>query len=213
VNLPIVFLHGFLGTKEDWDPVCSYLKEFSCFRCDLPGHGEEPFSEEFHLKIDAERFVLVGYSMGGRLALQYAAKNPKRVADLILISAHPGLQSEKEKQERQALDAQWAKLLFELPIDEFLSRWYDQSLFHPFKPDLSMRKKQNKENLAAALMHYSLSKQPRYDVGRALILVGERDLKFRNLHPDCILIPNAGHMAHLENPKAVAEAIKKRISS
>ena len=143
--------------------------------------------------------------------MEYAAKNRDRISHLVLIAAHPGLQSEKEKQERLALDAQWAKLLLELPIDEFLKRWYDQTLFHPFKPDLTMRRKQNKEELAAALMQYSLGRQPWYDTQHALVLVGERDRKYRTLYPEGVVIPGAGHMAHLENPQAVAEEIKKRL--
>jgi 2-succinyl-6-hydroxy-2,4-cyclohexadiene-1-carboxylate synthase len=212
---PIVFLHGFLGTGQDWMRVCSFLADFPCVAVDLPGHGNAPFREVFELDVDFERFVLVGYSMGGRLAMEYAAKHPERVSSLILISAHPGLLSEDEKQKRLANDAEWAKLLLELPIDEFLSRWYDQPLFHPFKPDLSamsIRKRQNPESLAKALVQFSLGKQPRYDTKDALVLVGESDEKFRKLHPHANIIAGAGHMAHLENPRAVAEAIKKRMT-
>jgi len=213
--VPIVFLHGFLGTGQDWTGVCSFLTDFTCIAVDLPGHGQAPFRESFELDVDFERFVLVGYSMGGRLAMEYAAKHPERVSSLILISAHPGLLSEDEKQKRLASDAEWAQLLLELPIDEFLSRWYDQPLFHPFKPDLSamsMRRRQNPESLAKALLCFSLGKQPRYDTKDALILVGERDEKFRKLYPYANLIAGAGHMAHLENPRAVAVAIKKRMA-
>lgn len=149
--------------------------------------------------------------MGGRLAMAYAAKHPERIASLILISAHCGLASEEEKQKRWIKDSEWAKLLLELPIDEFLSRWYDQPLFHPFKPDLRMRRRQNPQLLAKALLHFSLAKQPRYSTDEALILVGERDEAFRKLYPEAEIIADAGHMAHLENPKAVAEAIKHRI--
>ncbi len=208
---PIVFLHGFLGSSSDWGPVRSHLSEFQTIALDLPGHGKSPFTERFEIDCGADRFILIGYSMGGRLAMRYAAEHPERIESLILISAHPGLTSEDEKKERLLSDAKWAKLLFDLPIDEFLHRWYDQPLFHPFKPDFTMRRMQNKEALAAALMHYSLGKQPRHSTNKALVLVGERDSKFRSLYSNPIVIPNAGHMVHLENPKAVAEEIKKRI--
>ncbi len=212
-DFPLLFLHGFLGTSADWEPVRSYLSDFQTMALDLPGHGIAPFTEKFDIDCCAERFILVGYSMGGRLAMRFAAENPERIKSLILISSHPGLNSDEEKKQRLISDAEWAKLLLELPIDEFLRRWYDQPLFHPFKPNLSERRMQNKEALAAALLQFSLAKQPRYDTDGALILVGERDRKFRSLYKDPTVIPNAGHMVHLENPKAVAEEIKKRMLS
>ncbi len=201
---PVVFLHGFLGTAADWESVCSYLSDCHCIGFDLPGHGRSPFVETFDIPLP--RFHLVGYSMGGRLALRIPKE---KVVSLTLLSTHPGLKTEEEKEKRLKTDAEWAKLLFELPVDEFLLRWYDQPLFKPFVPDLSMRKQQNIPNLAAALMHYSLAKQPRYEIDH--VLVGERDEKFRALFNNPILIPNAGHAIHLENPKAVAEIIQRRL--
>ena len=207
-GLPLVFLHGFLGTAADWAPVCAKLPPCLCIGLDLPGHGKSPFMEIFD--IDIPRFHLIGYSMGGRIAMMYAAKHPEQIASLTLMSAHPGLKTDEEREKRRENDAAWAQLLFELPIDEFLLRWYHQPLFHRFKPDLSMRRKQNPEALAASLMHYSLAKQPHFEIDR--VLVGERDMKFRTLFKNPIVIPNAGHPVHLENPIAVVEEIKKRIS-
>ncbi len=208
-GIPLVFLHGFLGTCSDWKAVCDFLPPSHCIGIHLPGHGGVPFSETF--EIDIDRFHLIGYSMGGRLAMAYAAKNPYRIASLTIASAHPGLTDEAEKQKRLESDARWAKILLELPIDEFLKRWYDQPLFQFYKPDLSMRKKQNVQDLAKALMHYSLGRQPRFDLDN--VLVGEWDAKFRALYINPILIPSSGHVVHLENPKAVAAAIEKRVFS
>lgn len=204
-GVPLVFLHGFLGSAGDWEPVCSFLPPSQCIGLDLPGHGNSPFVEDF--TIDIPRFHLIGYSMGGRLAMSYAFKHPEQIESITLMSAHPGLKSEEEKKERLKKDQEWANLLFELPIDEFLIRWYNQPLFKPFKPDLTMRKQQNIPHLAAALMHYSLGKQMRFEIDG--VLVGERDEKFRALYKNPILIPNACHMVHLENPEAVAQIIQK----
>jgi len=205
---PIIFLHGFLGTAVDWELVCSYLPDYYCIGFDLPGHGDTPFTENF--TIDIPYFHLVGYSMGGRIALSYAKKHPEKIASLTLLSTHPGLKSAEEKKQRLQSDAAWADLLLKLPIDEFLLRWYDQSIFKPFVPDLSLRKKQDKVELAKALMHYSLAKQPYYDIDG--ILVGEKDVKFRSLYKNPIIIPKASHMIHLENPACVANIIRERIS-
>ncbi len=206
-GVPLVFLHGFLGTAMDWEAVCSYLPNCECIGFDLPGHGQSPFMEEFMIPI--ERFHLIGYSMGGRIAMGYAEKHPEQVATLTVISAHPGLKSGEEREKRLEHDREWAKLLFELPIDDFLKRWYDQSIFNAFRPDFSMRKQQNIDGLAAALIHFSLGRQLYYEIDRCL--VGEKDEKFRALYKNPILIPNAGHMVHLENPQFVAQLIQRKL--
>jgi len=206
-GIPLVFLHGFLGTASDWEPVCDFLPPCHCIGLDLPGHGKSPFTENFD--IDIPLFHLIGYSMGGRLAMQYADSHPEKIASLTVMSAHPGLLTDEEKQKKLEADASWAKLLFELPIDDFLDRWYDQPLFKPFKPDLSMRKQQNIPHLAAALIHYSSGKQKRYEIEEGF--AGERDTNYHHLYKKTILIPNAGHAVHLENPEAVAMALQQRI--
>ena len=210
-GVPLVFSHGFLGKSTDWEAVSALLPPCLCIGIDLPGHGSSPFSETFDFLLPSSRFHLIGYSMGGRLALQYALRYPDRIDRLFLISTHPGLTSEEEKKQRLASDQTWADLLLHLPIDEFLIRWYDQPLFHGFKPDFSKRREQNRSELALAMMHYSLGKQPFCDASGAIHVVGEEDAKFRALHPTALVIPNTGHAIHLENPKALAQIIMERI--
>lgn len=211
-GLPLVFLHGFLGTSADWVPVCSHLPPWPCFGIDLPGHGQSPFTEHFiEMMPPFEKFHLIGYSMGGRLAMQYALRFPEKIASLTIASAHKGLSSEEERQKRISSDLLLAKKLVEFGIDPFLNDWYDQPLFGGFKPDLKMRKTQDPKLLASALVHYSLGKQPLLDPKDALFLVGEQDHKFRSLFPEAEIIPDSAHMVHLENPIALAAHLKKRI--
>lgn len=208
-GIPLVFLHGFLGNSLDWEAVCSYLPPCHCIGVDLPGHGRSPFSETFDFVFPAPKFHLIGYSMGGRLALMYAMRHPERIERLLIASSHPGLASEEAKSQRLESDKEWAKRLVEWPIDDFLKCWYDQPLFTTFKPNFSMRRQQNPYALASALIHYSLGKQPLLQVDQALHIVGEKDAKFRALHPNAILIPEAGHVVHLENPSAFARIIEQ----
>jgi 2-succinyl-6-hydroxy-2,4-cyclohexadiene-1-carboxylate synthase len=205
-GIPLVFLHGFLGNCLDWEAVCSYLPPCHCIGFDLPGHGKSAFEETIDIPLPF--FHLIGYSMGARLSLQIPAQ---KIASLTLLSLHPGLKTEEEKEQRRKSDALWAELLLELPIDEFLNRWYNQPIFGLFRPKLSMRNKQNKSDLAKALLHYSLAKQPYYKLDH--VLIGERDEKFLTLHESPIVIPNAWHQIHLENPKAVAQIITQRLFS
>lgn len=210
-GIPLVFLHGFLGSSTDWKAVLSYLPDCHCIGVDLPGHGSSPFSPVFDFEPPAPKFHLVGYSMGGRLALQYALRYPDRIARLAIASAHSGLASAEERAKRLKNDGEWAKRLVELPIDEFLKRWYDQPLFATYKVDFSMRRKQNIPDLAASLMHYSLGNQPILNVENAIYIVGEKDTKFRALYPEAIVVMESGHVVHLENPKDFAQIIEENI--
>lgn len=210
---PLVFLHGFLGSSEDWKELIRYLPSVPCFGVDLPGHGASPFTEHFaeEMPLFSEPVHLIGYSMGGRLALQYAALFPQKVASLTLISSHPGLSSEEEKKQRIAQDENWAQQILQFEIDEFLRRWYDQSIFGDFRPDLTMRRKHTPQQLAQCLVHYSLGRQPLLPSQRADCIVGEKDAKYRALLPNATVVPRAAHMVHLENPEDLASIIQTRI--
>jgi 2-succinyl-6-hydroxy-2,4-cyclohexadiene-1-carboxylate synthase len=208
-GIPLIFLHGFLGAPQDWEPVISHLPSCLCIALELPGHGASPFTSDF--AIPYEKFHLIGYSMGGRLAMQYARKFPRKIASLAIASAHPGLLKSCEKQARLEQDRRWAKKLLTLPIDQFLSQWYDQPIFHFFKPDFSMRRNHDPKQLAQTLLHYSLGRQSFYQPEGALYLVGEKDQKYRALYPKAVQIERAAHMVHLENPKRVAQAIQQKV--
>lgn len=217
VKNPILFLHGMLGRGDDWEEVASHLTEFLCFAIDLPGHGTTPFIEDFLEQIPRfnDLIHLVGYSMGGRLAMQYADRYPEQIATLTIASAHFGYNSFKEKEDRYAIDVAWAKQFLENPIDDVLRRWYDQPLFKSFSANFERRRQQNVEGIAKAFIHYSVAKQPFLQPKNALYLVGERDAKYRKLYQDVPheIIPDAGHAVHLENPKEMANAIRRKICS
>jgi pimeloyl-ACP methyl ester carboxylesterase len=116
----VLFLHGFMGRREDWKPVVAALaEEYYCICPDLPGHGKnclpgsgagwemaEAASGLMLLlnKYQIERCALVGYSMGGRLALYLAATYPKRFTRVVLESASPGLRTEEERAPRRQHD-------------------------------------------------------------------------------------------------------------
>src|SRR6478736_3863843 len=92
----VVFLHGFTHTGRSWQPVIAALGEsYTSVADDIRGHGDA--SERVPVRLDAvvddvlasapERFTLVGYSMGGRVALHVALAAGDRVQRLVLIGA------------------------------------------------------------------------------------------------------------------------------
>lgn len=215
--MSIVFLHGFLGNAADWDEVRRFIPDSLSLH--LPGHGGVPFIEDiFSYLRDSlpPNPHLIGYSMGGRIALQYADKFP--VASLTLISTHLGLKSEEEKKKRRESDQKIAQELIEMPIDQFLKRWYDQPLFRSLKNRrdlLSLRKTQNPQELAKALCAFSLGRQSDYSGGlpeNTRIILGEWDDAYRKQyeHIPHELVLNSGHAIHLEQPDALARLLCKK---
>lgn len=216
----ILFLHGFLGAKEDWDPMIEVLEDrFFCLSIDIPKQLEEIAS--FLKTQQHSRYALVGYSMGGRAALMLQKQFPSLFSHLFLFSAHPGLKSEKEKKEREQEEKKWQEKLKRLPIDAFLDEWYAQPLFESlvkrrefFEKMRIRRANQDIDNLA----YFALSKQPYFSSFSVPthFICGEEDLKYAALYrtlPTSIsvkTVAGCGHAIHLENPSACAEIIAEQ---
>jgi 2-succinyl-6-hydroxy-2,4-cyclohexadiene-1-carboxylate synthase len=232
---PCIFLHGFLGAKEDWKAMWDELtSQFFCIGFDLPGHGKSPPISPDYLTVlekeisasSSEKPVLIGYSMGGRLALQLSSLSPASYSHLILMSAHPGLK-EEEKPARLLQDQKWIDKLKNGSMEAFLNEWYDQSLFLSLhkRPDLlrrliAERKNQDPKKIADVFQMLSPAVQknaveiPR----RALFLYGEEDEKYQKIYSALTLegiavrkIESSGHAVHVENPKACAMRIREYV--
>lgn len=238
-GMPVVFLHGLLGSQQDWQAVLDRLQNFPQIRpltIDLPLHGASEhipcygFSHTRELihqtvlhYIGNQPFYLVGYSLGGRLALDYAlnANNPQ-LKHTILEGANIGLATDEERQARWQNDHQWAKRFRNEPIVKVLNDWYQQAVFanldqHKRSNLIEKRQNNNGSAVAAMLEATSLAKQPYFlpqlSEARQIItfLIGEYDRKFRKIVSDNKLhhqlIPNAGHNAHYENPESFTDAL------
>lgn len=234
---PLCFVHGFMGSAEDWRPVVDGMDEQAfCLRVDLPGHGESLDRPSYVYSMEGatqaladvldeagiHRCTLVGYSMGGRVALYFTLFHPERVRRLVLESASPGLQSEAERAERRALDDQRAQRI-EDDLGAFLDDWYRLPLFaslgrHGLVESMVRRRRTNDaRELARALRGLSPGEQPSLwnclpdlDVP-TLVLTGALDDKYRAITKRTahrvprarrIVVPDAGHNVHAERPQA-----------
>ncbi len=201
----LIFFHGFLGCPEDWDEVITALpSSYDCFCPDL--------SKEIPQNLE-KSCCIIGYSMGGRIALELFPEHP-----LILIGANLGLQDQTHRIARIEQERKWIERLIKDP-HEFLNDWYMQPLFSSLKQNQALfarveerRKKIDPTAHAELLSRFSLGKQPFFNPPKnALFLFGERDQKFANLYgglTNACAIPQAGHAAHLENPVATAMHIR-----
>jgi len=233
----LVLLHGFSGTHRAWDGVIERLpaERYRPLALDLPGHGEHaeaprPISfagcVEHVLARAPERFVLCGYSLGGRIALHVALTAPERVSRLVLVSTTAGIEDDAERAERSADDHRLADELEHAPFEDFIERWRSQPLFadEPHAVGARAREDQRRNRpdaLAAVLRGIGTGEMtPLWDRLDELqmpvaVLVGERDPKFRVLGRRMVdLIPAAemhvtpgGHGLPLENPVAVAACL------
>ena len=193
-------LHGFLGAPSDWDELLVHM----------PGTA---LAYPFSLDKLPSPFTLIGYSMGGRIALDFAIKNPEKIVSLILISAHLGLKTDEERKKRLQQDLLFAEQLETTPFSQALERWYDQPLFASLKQKrdmLAMRSEQNPFQCAAMLRAHSLGLQPDYSYKlpkQTTLIAGEYDTKYRKHYETWPhqIVEGAGHAIHLEEPKRLAQ--------
>ncbi len=205
-NPCIIFLHGFMGTSEDWIPLMKRLAgEYYCIAFDLPGHNltEVEGYDEFYtientctsLKKEIENqgikdFHLVAYSMGGRIALTFAIKYPEIINKLVLISTSPGIESAELREERIKFDADVADKIRTSELHNFLKLWYSAPIFaginqtNLFGKLISRRAYNNKESLVKSLIYTGTGKmRPLWNDIQTfpkpvLLIAGERDRKY-----------------------------------
>ncbi|MEO6862916.1 MAG: 2-succinyl-6-hydroxy-2,4-cyclohexadiene-1-carboxylate synthase [Microcoleus sp.] len=232
----ILFLHGFTGNNQDFSSVISLLsKNYCCLAVDLPGHGQtRVIGEEscYNMSNTAQALIdllddlqidkclLLGYSMGGRLALYMTLHFPERFEKVVLESASPGLKSEKDRSHRRQADSQTAQNLENSNIKDFILNWYDRPLFKSLKKSpkfdqlIEARLANNPLELAKSLRNMGTGHQPSLWEKLAqnqislLLLAGEDDDKFTTINAEITslcpaatlkIIPNSGHNIHFEN--------------
>jgi 2-succinyl-6-hydroxy-2,4-cyclohexadiene-1-carboxylate synthase len=233
----LVALHGFAGTGGGWDAVAAELgTAWSVWAPDLPGHGAASGRRPVTLAASVddvlagapERFVLAGYSQGGRIALRVALAAPARVEGLVLVSTTAGIEDPAERAARRAADEELAAVVEQGTIDDFVTRWTAEPLLADTTPaaraawEADIRRNEP-GGLAAALRGIGTgSTAPLWDrLGEldmpAVVVVGERDDRYRALGARLaaalpgagppVVVPAAGHAVVREAPGAVAGVI------
>ncbi len=217
-------LHGSVGHFSNWDLLEESLGE------DIVSHDlwqlfkkKTPSLAQAAHAINAQASqgdILLGYSMGGRVALHALINEPKKWRAAIIISAHPGLN--EGHSERLAQDKQWSHLATS-DWHEFLQKWNSQSILPKVTRGLELAPASDQSAVAKSFRHWSLAKQndlrplvPKITCP-LLWITGEKDQKFTNLAQDCIpLLPNAthftisncGHRVPWEAPQAFTQTVQ-----
>jgi 2-succinyl-6-hydroxy-2,4-cyclohexadiene-1-carboxylate synthase len=247
-HLPkVLFLHGFIGCGKDFASLIeTFLPNLCCLTVDLPGHGQTEVLKPIGYGIDAiapallqllQRLNfapchLMGYSMGGRLALYLACQFPQQFLSVFLESASPGLAMEDERALRQKQDETLAAKLESENWPMFLARWYGQPLFDTLRhspqfDEMVQRRLHNRPTLLAqALRGLGTGTQPSLwrDIAALTmpitLVVGDRDRKFVQINQSMALrqplaqlkiLPDCGHTPHVEDPAAFAAALQAHL--
>ncbi len=243
---PLVLLHGFTGSATTWIPAMDRLSPgYRTVAIDLLGHGRSDAPVDAHRygfeqsardllavfdALGIARAGIMGYSMGGRLALFLAAVAPERVSALILESSSPGLREDAARRARAAQDAGLAAMLERDGVAAFVDHWEELPLFRSQSrlPDTvraalrAQRLQHTPVGLANSLRGIGQGVQPpmhdRLPLLRfpTLFIAGALDPDYcalgREMHrvipaSRLVIVPDAGHAVHLEQPEAFTRIV------
>ena len=192
-------------------------------------HAARDLTELLDQLVDHPVYLL-GYSMGGRLALYLGLHYPDRIRSLILESASPGLESASERLERQVHDDELAEQIERDGIEVFIQYWENIPLFETQKRLLEHQRQtlhqqrlhNNAPGLANSLRGMGTGVQPALwdQLGQlkrpVLLMTGAEDRKFTAINQrmaqltpqaELVTISEAGHTVHLEAPQAFDQAV------
>jgi len=248
-GVPVTLLHGFTQSGRSWREVIGHMPEgFRWIVPDLRGHGETQIWRGAACTMDActddlvklwdelnvEKTHLVGYSMGGRLALHIAARRPERLLSLVTVGAHAGLE-ESARDGRRRGDEALAERIEREGVEAFVDYWASQPLFAGLERRgpayLAEIRAERLRNHAAGL-ECSLRgmgagvMEPVWDDLAQLSLpctfvagqldhgyvASARRLAARTPNGRFEIVPRAGHAVHQERPEAFARILATHLA-
>lgn len=226
--ISIFCLHGFLGSPSDWDTVFTPQANDSCIRLEgVPTHlGLDQSAKWVNTTHQGNTpSLLIGYSLGGRIALHALLQEPSRWKAAVIISAHPGLSDLVQRKRRFKEDLKWAARFESESLQLVLEDWNQQPVFQGSKSLVRMNQKSFLGSfLGQTLTRCSLGIQRdlHFDLSSLKIPIlwvsGEYDKKYQNIHEQVVMmnvlfhkvvIPGAGHRVILDQPLIFREKITR----
>ncbi|WP_082631689.1 2-succinyl-6-hydroxy-2,4-cyclohexadiene-1-carboxylate synthase [Cytobacillus praedii] len=251
-NIPLVLLHGFTGNAVSWRKLMPHFERHSdVLAIDIVGHGKTGAPADISRytitsaardidwileKAGIEKANILGYSMGGRLALTFALTYPNKVGKLILESASPGLEEEDQRAARRIQDDKLAVRIQENGIPSFINFWENIPLFDTQKrlaeniqAEIRKQRLANSQiGLINSLKGMGTGSQPSWwkrlnEINMpVLLLTGSLDEKFCQIadrmhgkmkNASRITISDCGHAIHVEKPKMFGTIVNEFLSN
>lgn len=237
-NPAVIFLHGFMGSSQDFINIAENLKnKYYCVIPDLPGHGKNldlPYSSKINYQTistglldlinyhNLEKVSLIGYSLGGRVAMYFALNQPYQVRKLVIESANPGIRELEERRRRLQEDIRRANRIESIGMQKFVKEWYEMTLFDSIKRDddrmvemIQKRGKNDPKWISKIIQELSPGSQnslwneiPKLKMPM-VVIAGELDTKYTEisrrigrivLGSKVKIVLGAGHNVHYERP-------------
>jgi esterase len=236
---PLVILHGLFGSLDNWQTIGKKLAEnFSVYLVDLPNHGKSPHTNSFNYDEMAnavadfcrdnnlDNTTLLGHSMGGKTAMNFAVNHPELLKNLIVVDIAPkkypphhdeildGLLSfnPSEIESRQEADELMSAKISNLGIRMFLLKNLTRSDKggYAWKMNLDLLSKEVNKVIDATVIPFPINIPTLFIRGEKSNYILEQDYdKIYELFPLAKIetVENAGHWVHAENPEKLEELI------
>jgi 2-succinyl-6-hydroxy-2,4-cyclohexadiene-1-carboxylate synthase len=221
----VLFIPGFMQRGDAWRPVAELLPERYPSR--LLDHAAHSFEGRMGEILAAGSSVLVGYSLGGRLALRAVLRSPESFTAVVVVGSTAGIEEGPMRVQRAEADEKLASWMEAMPIEDIVALWERQPLFADQSETLVEEQRpgrlsQDPRSLALLLRTAGQGAlDPVWDDLHSLpvpvlAIAGARDdgytraaRRIASIAPAgrAAIVEDAGHAAHLQQPQAVADLI------
>ncbi len=237
-------LHGAVGMADDWRQLAAFpairesageIRRLDLWRflecCPMPlSQIGNTLAEEI-TRIDPTP-TLLGYSMGGRLALHALLARPGMWKSAMIVSAHTGLDNEEDRVDRRRKDAEWSARALKGEWSEFLEQWGSQAVLQagdsPSHLPSRLPLKSRRASVARSFTNWSLGGQEDLSARLGEItcpvtwVTGEEDEKFTAIGRRAVaelqqghheVVSDCGHRVPWDQPEKFAEICRNMIES
>ena len=230
---PIIILHGLFGTLDNWQTIARHLsEEYLVYLIDQRNHGRSPHTEDFDYPLLAEdlknfmdsegmsQATILGHSMGGKTAMQFAVAYPEMVSSLVVVDISPnayegghqeifdallGVDMEKIESRKMA-DEQLAGAISDFGVRQFLLKNLTRNKMGGYRWKMNLNAiHKNYQNILAKILLDEPYTGPSLFIrgGRSKYIQEKDEPIIHSFFPKALIktIPEAGHWVHAEAPK------------